>query len=431
METADLEVDSIRLEVRENKPIPEKSSVKGKIDKIKEKSYQFFSTISIPGISRIFTTKNYVFKLLWTVLVLISVSYGFINIARASQDFNKFDVITNIERVNPIAVTFPAITVCAPSVYKKMRFKNGSIISSEDLCGNSLSIQNFAQASFDSDSWIYETVNDIEYFHLPDQGADCLRFNGALNKLTELYKVNGSNNGLRILINHSYNEYIADGEYYQYIVNQDQEIYFFSVFIVDNTLNSFDKIFRYTLSPYKGYTFKIEIPYIEKKLDRPHNHCQESKNGDYHQMNCIETCIYREIKNSFNCTFDSLFAISGLEECTDPLKPYDALEYLTKYKNEFYAGCEKECPPGCYTVHVYADYVEETYMSYVDYGFTAFDFTVSEFSSLNITQIPKISEFNFLSEIGGSLGLFMGLSILHFIEVVEFIIDLFTLAFIH
>lgn len=172
---------------------------------------------------------------------------------RATHDFYKYDVITNIERVNPLAVTFPAITVCpVANFYKKLHFKNGSAINTEYLYGNSVSIKNFVhQASFDSDSWIYDSFKDTEPFNIPDQSADCLRFNGALNKPTELYKANGSHNGFRLFIYDFYYEYISV-EYYQYSVNQEQQQYYFSSFISDNILNSFDKIFRHELSPYKG-----------------------------------------------------------------------------------------------------------------------------------------------------------------------------------
>jgi len=43
-------------------------------------------------------------------VILAVFGYGFENISQAVADFYKFDVITNIERVNPENVTFPAIT---------------------------------------------------------------------------------------------------------------------------------------------------------------------------------------------------------------------------------------------------------------------------------------------------------------------------------
>lgn len=42
-----------------------------------------------------------------------------------------------------------------------------------------------------------------------------------------------------------------------------------------------------------------------------------------------------------------------------------------------------------------------------------------------------MNEFGFLSNIGKSLGLFMGILLLSFVEIIEFIVDLFVIAFIY
>jgi hypothetical protein len=61
---------------------------------------------------------------------------------------------------------------------------------------------------------------------------------------------------------------------------------------------------------------------------------------------------------------------------------------------------------------------------------THLSFSSSDFSFLKITQIPKTSPFSFISaDIGGALGLFMGISFLNFIEMFEFILDVFLISF--
>jgi len=74
------------------------------------------------------TTESYLLKLLWTVLILCAFGFGFDNISQAITDYYKFDKITNIERVAPENVTFPAITVCIEPRYFRDHYLNDSLI---------------------------------------------------------------------------------------------------------------------------------------------------------------------------------------------------------------------------------------------------------------------------------------------------------------
>ena len=93
------------------------STKKAKWSKVKAKTVDYFKTISIPGVPQIVTTESYLLKLLWTVVILCVFGFGFENISEAVADYYKYDKITNIERVKPDNVTYPAITVCTPGNY--------------------------------------------------------------------------------------------------------------------------------------------------------------------------------------------------------------------------------------------------------------------------------------------------------------------------
>jgi hypothetical protein len=64
-------------------------------------------------------------------------------------------------------------------------------------------------------------------------------------------------------------------------------------------------------------------------------------------------------------------------------------------------------------------------------GFTALRFSFYDFSTLNITQIPKTDMFTFINNVGGGLGLFMGIAFPNLIEFLQFISEIFLVAFIH
>jgi len=164
----------------------------------------------------------------------------------------------------------------------------------------------------------------------------------------------------------------------------------------------------------------MEKESIESKLPEPYNTCVKSSVDEpHHQINCIEACTYKEIKNKYNCTFHStLFSIQGLSECV--------LEYLI-LKKEFSASCLKECPlESCFSEKFTFD--STTAGSNPDY--TSFRFKFRDLSSLNITQIPKTDPFTFLNNIGGGLGLFMGIAFPNLIELFQFILEIVMIVFI-
>ena len=105
---------------------------------MKATTVDYFKTISIPGVSKIVTTENYLLKLLWTVVILCVFGVGVFIISQAVADFYKFDKITNIERVYPENVTFPAITICYYEGYQREHYIDGLLIETDTVSINLL-----------------------------------------------------------------------------------------------------------------------------------------------------------------------------------------------------------------------------------------------------------------------------------------------------
>jgi hypothetical protein len=85
----------------------------------------------------------------------------------------------------------------------------------------------------------------------------------------------------------------------------------------------------------------------------------------------------------------------------------------------------KEAPlEGCFS-EKFSYSVEAT----VGYGSTVFKFSFRDMSTLNITQIPKIDGFTFVNNVGGGLGLLMGIAFPTFIEFLQFAFEIFSVAF--
>jgi len=387
---------------------------------VKATTVDYFKTISIPGVSKIVTTENYLLKLLWTVVILCVFGVGVFIISQAVADFYKFDKITNIERVYPESVTFPAITICTFQGYSREHYRNGSLIKKDErvytnLLGQFLNFQFTHFYSFKNNSYL-DVNNHLDFFkinlppqiNLTNETFDCLRFNAVTNRSVELFKANSFADGPRIILNKFFIEVISQNEYYNYTFSPYNNLTLFWVYFGDNSLNSFENLKLFEVSPESFYVIEI-VKSIESKLPEPYNPCKKSSVDEpYHQMNCIEACTYKEIKNKYNCTFlETLFSIQGFRQCQ---KIYYELE------PEFSASCLKECP------------LESCFSEKIDFVFTKHPLTLGptfplpmnstffmtrfrDLSILNITQIPKLDPFTFLNNIGGGLGLFMGIAV--------------------
>jgi len=399
------------------------SSKKAKWSKVKAKTVDFFKTISIPGVSQIVTTESYFLKLLWTVVILCVFGVGFENISEAVADYYKFDKITNIERVYPENVTFPAITVCTDQGYARGHYRNGSLIRtnrvSTNLLKHFLEFRNtyFYSLKTQSNLNVNNHLDIFKFNHTFFSSIyDCLRFNAATNKSVELLKASSIEDGPKIFLNNFYTENISNIEYYNYTFLSDN----FLVFVGDNSLNSFENIQYLQLDSSSFYEIEIEKVSIETKLPEPYNSCEKySVYEPYHQMNCIEACTYKEIKNKYNCTFQfTLFSIQGFRQCM--------LNY-SELLREFSESCLKECPSeSCFSER----FNFESTTKFFTQDSTAFLFYFRDLSTLNITQIPKTDPFTFLNNIGGGLGLFMGIAFPNLIEFCQFILEIVLIIFI-
>ena len=237
------------------------------------------------------------------------------------------------------------------------------------------------------------------------------------NQSHELFVATSSFDALNIRINHSYHEPISKNEYFKFNLH----LMSFYVYVGDNYLNSFEDVEYILLYSSNNHDIELDRTSIEIKLPEPYNQCKEfSIDEPNHQSNCITSCIYRRVQDKYNCTFHlSLFTIPGLDRC---------YEYLyVNLREEFSASCLKECPlKSCYS-----EKFTPSILSYkTSYPYTDFYFSFIDFDSLNITQIPKTDSFTFINNIGGGLGLFMGIAFPNLVEFVQFIVEIGLIYFI-
>jgi hypothetical protein len=193
-----------------------------------------------------------------------------------------------------------------------------------------------------------------------------------------------------------------------------------------------------------------------ENLGKPYSQCEDNLsqsysslyrafNGQgkyYRRKDCLDFMIQRYAADNCDCIFNNL--ITG-----DDGKKYcelnDFLSCLNKTENrfngdQFLDNCPLECNQTDYEVSVltssatslgylkeYAEYnYEGQYSQNFNPATSAYVVNVY-FSELGYTQIvgvPNYTPISLISNIGGTLGLFLGMSLLSFIEIVDLIIQM-------
>lgn len=332
-----------------------------------------------------------------------------------SQTYYNFETVSNTELVTPTNFSMPAVSICSSNAYTKTRYyKNGTLIKQEAMTYNdSISIGDFIAGSTlypVGQSELEFNKTQIKVFAAPNK--TCLRL---LEMVT--FQRQQSLDELKFTVKNVYNDSILN--------NQELTIYTllgnFQVFIGDKRTLSFYKIMALDLPIGKSNYITIGRVATEQKLPEPYNSCEESEdNAQYHQSNCIENCVFREMAVRYNCTFDGFYAVDGLGKCTQ--SPY------AKFEDELSSGCERECPALCESTVFRAEKQVKELAGGVD-GQTEFTFTVSDFSYLSISQTPKIRVSSFVANVGGILFIFMGISVLTLVELVMILSEIIFIYF--
>ena len=192
------------------------------------------------------------------------------------------------------------------------------------------------------------------------------------------------------------------------------------------------------------YTDIFVKKFIEKKLGEPYNQCldKESKFDSvlfrqtlkkyriYRQKNCYDICIQN---------YASSVCISNITNCT--MDVYNEFDYE--------ANCSKQCPLECETTSFslsekacqytmldsdmhYKEGLENllndsNIASRTDAELNEkiiwLGINYEDLSYTQISQIPKTTLPDLISNIGGILGVFLGLSLLSFVEILEFLLE--------
>ena len=338
------------------------------MQQIAEKWDFLCSCSSIFGLTRFHYQKNPFLTLLWIAASLGCLAFGIYLTKCSISDYLEFNVITNIKSVLNIPAIFPAFIIC-----------------NHELSLSDITYYGFGSESFANLRTAFEVFDDPNF-------GNCLRFNGFINESVPLRTVNGTD--------------FEENSLFIHLKNGTSAV----MFITPNRLNSLFNVSPSYIFPNKSYNFYVRKT-IEEKLSEPYNRCL-NESQDYHPENCIEQCVNTQFANQYNCSIASYYSNSSLEKC----------EYRDQYFNRknLTSYCQTQCVEECYTTTYYSTCLED---SPPDDGSLNIWVLLSDLKYTYVNQIPKMSIFDLVGYVGGTLGLVVGFQFLSLVEIFDFFFE--------
>ena len=438
---------------------------------------EFSSCHGIPNITR---TNSIIIRLVWTIAFIISFVYSILSVVQMGIEYLNFDIVVNMELIQDFNIDFPAVTICNNNpidfTHKNsiksiedyfysitntkanfFSFKNGneSLTCNQDY--RKLARSSFKNFGFSLDKMLINCVYDDKMCSRDDFSAanstvsgKCYTFNSDKSQNRSSIPVrklkrNGLQNGLKLQL------FVGAPEYQPCWIHENG-----AVVVIHN--QSVPPLYvEEGIKLPTGMESNLVLKKVKiKKLTFPYSGCvmnvlsEESFNSDsfrntikkfgiYTQKWCILTCAYE-----LNAISNTNCSISPTMECLEELLS------LSKY----YSACAEECPIECdlQFYNFFTNYAKFPSSSYAKYLLSD-ERIVSKFPysnptagqlgdsilSLNvyfdsnlyerITEEPKVTFNTLVSNFGGQLGLFLGISLLSFVEIIEIIIEIFFVFF--
>jgi hypothetical protein len=436
IERTSVDSKTLPVSINENKKTSKMKRIKKRVCELLEES----SSHGIPNIAR---NRNLFSLVMWSSFTILSVCLGTHFIIKSILEYLKYNTFTNIEIINEQKAQFPGISFCALPSF------------------NSSINQTFSLGIFDN---IFETnlSQYVEEYNDITMGK-CFRYNSGKNIYNESYQllnstIKGFKYGLKLTLN------IQIPEDYDYA-----EIY---LFIYNQSLRPFDSenSHGFWILPGSYYYFELDRVFY-KNLDAPYSNCLKDinsfkknktiidnirkKNRDYTQANCYYLCSFLFALEESNCGCNSTL-IDFSKNC---IRNYNTIEtemtrcnskYLKEFrKNKQNNVCSEYCPLECdsmdfvITPHSYAILSSGNiskkskslgtvqYSTYEELRKKYLPIRVyyNELKYTVINEKPETESFKFISEIGGILGLFLGISFLSLIEIFEIIYEIQLVLF--
>lgn len=447
--------------------------------KIKKKFSVWASNSTFHGLPNIARSKNYVITIIWTLCLIISSCYCLYEIISVIKIYLNYPVIVDVQLVHESPTYFPAITICNLNQFNNKRSKNfiDQIINSYNLTNKNLNSIKYTQElnellkreikhlnlnestlkllGYTIDEMLISCsfnhlkcdVNDFEWFYDYNLG-NCYIYNNKPSLLKSINK-GGINHGLQLEFyvgNVNSSAYVTKTGIQVTIHNQsllpdlDDGLYIPTGFETNLLI---DRLFTYKLdSPYSNCVKNVngKSTLISKLYRDALINSRSSSLGEYNQKYCIKLCYQNYIEIECKCSVASLPKINNeFEICYNSSE----LECLNKNRDSFYNShvyeiCDRYCPTECdhvkyVTTTSAANYptiwytnllrqqlnmLNESYY-YIKESTLKVNIFYDDLVFTTSIEVPAVRIEDELANIGGHLGLFLGMSVLSIVELFE------------
>jgi hypothetical protein len=380
-----------------------------KKEKILEKSIEIGLGSKSHGIPNIIKTDRKCLKIIWLILFVLSSSVGIYLVIQSFINYFSFDVVTSIKVIKEIPTEFPAITffilrnnrvnISLSNLIFQCKFNTFSCNISKDIRINKDKF-GFISYTFKSQpTYLGGSYNS-------------LRLGVNLENIS--FDKTNTLDGIRVIIHNK----TDDPNYY--MGYSDNGFNLAPGFYNEISVN---RIFSYKLGlPYNNCLKDVKsVDSFDSDLYR---YIIQSTNYSYRQTDCLYHCAGQKLFNYLNITNK----IDRWENILAKYPQYSEtlqLIYLDVLKKGIYESC-LDCPEECDSIqydisHSFTKYLtqNETFENFVSFAayYESLQYTV-------IDQKEKMNEFDLISNIGGNLGLFIGISFLSFAELIELFVEI-------
>jgi len=381
------------------------------------------------GIPNIMKSNSLIIKIMWAVFFIASTVAGSYYTIDSILDYLRFNTVTTIQILDEEKSEFPTVSFCG---FPKFN-------SSIERIVLSVKFQNEYKTNLSS---VFEEFDDPVF-------SKCFRFNSREKNLLHA-TTTGLSSNLRIQFDL---EIAKDYDFTELLINIHNQSD--PPYSMENG--------GYWLKTGSLNYFQVDREFVDK-LPQPYNDCikevKDYKNNStiidqilkksekYSQINCFRLCSHLMALEESNCSCNSSL-IDFEKYCIKHFFQEDTqvfrciATYLKNLTNEprlYKKKCSKYCPLECdsmslkisnYMVHMpeignisnqsKSAYHLDNYSTYeqVSKHFIEIYVYFKDLRYIQISQEPKTETFTFISNIGGILGVFLGISFLSFIEILE------------
>ena len=452
--------------------------------KLKTKLVELIQSSTAHGLPNIFKAEHISIKLIWTVCFLVSVSACSYMIVLSINQYIEYDVVTKAQIITETKSTFPTISICQAhpltTKYAEIEVENvlkriiidfnisnlagleyiGYSLSASKLVllnaylnrfNKSYSVENYgfsvkdtllrcsyneANCDFTNFEWYFDVNN-----------GNCFRFNSGLKEPLKETNKAGPQNGLLVyfLLNETKNKFIFSEGLKIFIHNNSVEPSLAEGISIELSKSTLIAIERTQISkePYP-YSVCIDLKSFDSKFYR----VILDSNMTYRQSDCLDLCLQEIIIANCNCYDLNYLKLDDSKPCLNMTQLFCTSKMYASFRNKSLDDeCLRKCPLECDSMSFDARLSSATFptrylfdaLENVLFKNSSFDdvkkrvvelkIYYSKLSYLSLTESPKTSIIDLFSNIGGTLGLYVGVSLLSLVEIVEILLEVLVHTF--